>query len=63
MPIGWRRDRAGWLTSRKGSLFRHKLTNQGTDWIHQTYDEATSKWVSKPYDAYKLAMQQARKQR
>jgi hypothetical protein len=63
MPIGWRRDRAGWLTSRKGSLFRHKLTSQGTDWIHQTYDDATKKWVSKPYDAYKLAMQQARKQR
>jgi hypothetical protein len=63
MPIGWRRDHAGWLTSRKGSLFRHKLTNQGTDWIHQTYDEAAGKWVSKPYDAYKLAMQQARKQR
>jgi hypothetical protein len=63
MPIGWRRDRAGWLTSRKGSLFRHKLTNKGDDWIHQTYDEATGKWVSKPYDAYKLAMQQARKQR
>ena len=63
MPIGWRRDRNGWLTSRKGSLFRHKLSNQGTNWIHQTYDEATGKWFSKPYDAYKLAMQQARKQR
>lgn len=63
MPIGWRRDRAGWLTSRKDSLFRHKLTNNGDDWIHQTYDEAIGKWVSKTYDAYKLAMQQARKQR
>ena len=63
MPIGWRRDRVGWLTSRKGSLFRHKLTNNGDDWIHQTYDEAIGKWVSKSYDAYKLAMQQARKQR
>lgn len=63
MPIGWRRDRAGWLTSRKNALFRHKLNNQGTDWIHQTYDESIGKWVSKSYDAYKLAMQRARTQR
>jgi len=63
MPIGWRRNNAGWLTSRKNALFRHKLNNQGTEWIHQTYDESTGKWVSKPYEVYKLTMQQASKQR
>lgn len=60
MPIGWRCDRAGWYTSRSGALFRHKLSNIGSEWIHQTYDKADRRWVSKDYETYKQMMKDAR---
>jgi hypothetical protein len=50
-PIGWR-EKGGWYTSRAKALFRHKKSNTGNTWIHQTYDTDTASWVTKDHKTY-----------
>jgi hypothetical protein len=57
MPIKWRRNRGGWLTSGANAIFQHKLANDGVTWLHQTFDDASGRWVLTSDDDYKITME------
>jgi hypothetical protein len=54
-PIGWRKPN-GWYTSRPKALFRHKKSNTGDEWIHQTYESDTKSWITKDHKTYVMMM-------